>query len=60
MARILGGIKLDPPLISGLVERWRPVIHTFHLPCDKCPITLEDVGLQLYLPVDGEVITGPV
>ncbi|MFQ6650387.1 hypothetical protein Gotur_022119 [Gossypium turneri] len=33
-------------------------MHTFHLPCRKCTITLEDVHLQLGLPVDGSVLTG--
>ncbi|MBA0549879.1 hypothetical protein Golob_020880, partial [Gossypium lobatum] len=60
VARMLGGTKLDPTLISALVERWRPETHTFHLPWGECTITLEDVSLQLGLPVDGEVVTGPV
>ncbi|KAH1056559.1 hypothetical protein J1N35_034624 [Gossypium stocksii] len=55
---ILRGTKLDPPLISALVEIWRPKIHIFYLPYNECTITLEDVGLQLGLPVDGEVVTG--
>ncbi|KAK5818804.1 hypothetical protein PVK06_023749 [Gossypium arboreum] len=35
-------------------------MHTFHLPCGNCTITLEDVRLQLGLPVDGLVVTGSV
>ncbi|KAH1038733.1 hypothetical protein J1N35_040476 [Gossypium stocksii] len=27
VARMLGGTKLDSPLISTLVERWRPKTH---------------------------------
>ncbi|KAH1122140.1 hypothetical protein J1N35_005300 [Gossypium stocksii] len=40
------------------VERWRPETHTFHLPCGECTITLEDVQLQLGLPVDGYTVIG--
>ncbi|MFQ6671314.1 hypothetical protein Gotur_035899 [Gossypium turneri] len=54
------GCKLDPKLISALVERWRPETHTFHLSCGECTITLEDVHLQLGLPVDGSVVTGSI
>ncbi|KAG8481319.1 hypothetical protein CXB51_026163 [Gossypium anomalum] len=32
--------------------------HTFHLPFGECTITLEDVALQLGVPMDGPVITG--
>ncbi|MBA0850509.1 hypothetical protein Goshw_000423 [Gossypium schwendimanii] len=32
-------------------------MHTFHIPCEECTITLEDVQLQLELPVDGFVLT---
>ncbi|KAH1064809.1 hypothetical protein J1N35_029796 [Gossypium stocksii] len=33
-------------------------MHTFHLLCGECTITLEDVQLQLGLPVDGYVVIG--
>ncbi|KAA3453252.1 serine/threonine-protein phosphatase 7 long form-like protein [Gossypium australe] len=55
---ILRGCKLDPKLINALVERWRPETHTFHPLYDECTVTLEDVALQLDLPVDGPVIMG--
>ncbi|MFQ6636676.1 hypothetical protein Gotur_013274 [Gossypium turneri] len=58
MATIGRGYKLDPKLISALIERWRPKTHTFHLPCRECTITLENVQLQLRLPVDGSALTG--
>ncbi|KAK5770878.1 hypothetical protein PVK06_047035 [Gossypium arboreum] len=54
------GCKLDPKLINALIERWRPETHTFHLPCEECTIILEDVHLQLGLPVDGDAVTGSV
>ncbi|KAK5802646.1 hypothetical protein PVK06_030257 [Gossypium arboreum] len=60
VAMIDRGCKLDPKLISALIERWRLETHTFHLPCGECTITLEDVHLQLGLPVDGDVVTGSV
>ncbi|KAA3455992.1 serine/threonine-protein phosphatase 7 long form-like protein [Gossypium australe] len=54
------GCKLDPKLVSVLVERWRHETHTFYIPCGKCTITLEDVHLQLGLPMDGSVVTESV
>ncbi|KAH1097095.1 hypothetical protein J1N35_014016 [Gossypium stocksii] len=55
---MLGGCKLDPTIISALVERWRLETHTFHFSCDECTIILKDEALQLGLPMDGPVITG--
>ncbi|MBA0570209.1 hypothetical protein Golob_003889 [Gossypium lobatum] len=52
-ANIGRGYKLDPKLINVFIERWRPETHTFHLSCEGCTITLEDVQLQLRLSVDG-------
>ncbi|MBA0660363.1 hypothetical protein Goklo_012386, partial [Gossypium klotzschianum] len=57
---MLGETKLVPLFISALVKRWRLEMHTFHLPCRECIITLEDISLQLDLPIDGDVVTGPV
>ncbi|XP_016752314.1 protein MAINTENANCE OF MERISTEMS-like [Gossypium hirsutum] len=47
---------LQYDLISALVEHWRSETYTFHLPCGECIITLEDVELQLELPIDRSVV----
>nr|XP_025611971.1 uncharacterized protein LOC112705352 [Arachis hypogaea] len=44
--------RLDEPL----VERWRPKMHTFHMPFGECTITLQDVTYQLGLPIDGQYV----
>ncbi|KAJ3688951.1 hypothetical protein LUZ61_018115 [Rhynchospora tenuis] len=54
----LGSMRIDWPLITALVERWRRETHTFHLPIGEMTPTLEDVCYLLGLPVDGEPITG--
>ncbi|MBA0725602.1 hypothetical protein Golax_022173, partial [Gossypium laxum] len=40
--------------------RWRSKTQTFHLSCGECTITLEDISLQLSLPVDGDAVMGPI
>ncbi|XP_040940167.1 protein MAINTENANCE OF MERISTEMS-like [Gossypium hirsutum] len=57
-AALIRTFDLRYDLISALVERWRPETHTLHLPCGECTITLEDMALQLGLPIEGYVVTG--
>ncbi|KAG9450527.1 hypothetical protein H6P81_010492 [Aristolochia fimbriata] len=38
-------LRLDKPLITALVERWRSETNTFHLTNGEMTITLEDVAL---------------
>jgi len=47
-------------LISSLLERWRSETHTFHFPHGETTVTLEDVVVLLDLPIDGDVVTGPI
>ncbi|QHO49030.1 uncharacterized protein DS421_1g10430 [Arachis hypogaea] len=50
--------RLDEPLVSVFVKRWRPETHTFHMPFGECTITLQDVAYQLGLAVDGRYVSG--
>ena len=54
----LGHIMIDWPLITCLVERWRPETHTFHVPIGEMTITLQDVAIILGLSIDGPAVTG--
>ena len=51
-------IKIDPALLAGLVERWRPETHSFHLPVGEMTITLQDVSCLWALPIMGLPVTG--
>ena len=53
-------INVDPSLLGGLMERWRPETHTFHLPVGEMTVTLQDVSCLWGLPIRGEPVTGLV
>ncbi|MFQ6662952.1 hypothetical protein Gotur_030640 [Gossypium turneri] len=57
-AALIRTFDLGYDLLSALVERWRLKTHTFHFSCGECTVTLEDVAMQLGLPIDGSPVTG--
>ncbi|QHO11723.1 uncharacterized protein DS421_15g500650 [Arachis hypogaea] len=56
----LRDFTFDYSLISALVERWRPEMHTFHLPWGEATITLQDVAYHLGLRAHGNPVGGGV
>src|SRR6266540_3204175 len=50
--------NLDRSLLTALIDRWRPEMHTFHLPCEEMALTLQDVAYLLGLPLVGDAV-GP-
>ena len=54
----LGHIMINWPLITCLVERWRPETHTFHVPIGEMTIMLQDVVIILSLRIDKPAVIG--
>lgn len=50
-------ISIDGPLMLAMVDRWRPEVHTFHLPCWDLTVTLQDVAMILGLHIDGDAVS---
>ncbi|MFQ6645497.1 hypothetical protein Gotur_019717 [Gossypium turneri] len=61
---VWSSITVNRKLLEGsgflAYGHYKPGTDTFHLSCGECTITLEDVQLQLRLPVDGSALTGSV
>jgi len=54
----VSNVEINHLMVTALCERWRTQTHTFHMPLGEITITLEDVSLQLGVPIDGEPVTG--
>jgi len=48
--------QFDMSLLAALLDRWRPEMHTFHLPVGEMTPTLQDVAMLLGLPCAGRAI----
>uniref|UniRef100_K3Z0Q7 Aminotransferase-like plant mobile domain-containing protein n=1 Tax=Setaria italica TaxID=4555 RepID=K3Z0Q7_SETIT len=55
---VVGVPSMDGSLLIVMVDRWRPEIHTFHLPFGDMSITMQDVAMILDLPLEGHPVTG--
>lgn len=57
--QVVAGVPpMDGPLLTVMVDRWRPKTHTFHLPFGDMSITMQDVAMILGLPREGHPVTG--
>jgi hypothetical protein len=48
--------RMDEALLTGLVDRWRPETHAFHLPFGKMTVTLKDIAMLTGLPIRGRPV----
>jgi hypothetical protein len=55
-----GMLVFNATTITAMVDRWRPKIHSFHLPCGEITVTLEDGAMILRLSIRGHPVTGHV
>jgi len=53
----VSNVEINHLMVTALCERWRTKTHTFHMPLVETTVTLEDVSLQLGVPIDGEPVT---
>jgi len=54
----VSNMEINHLMVTALCERWRTETHTFHMPLGETTVTLEDVSLQLGMPIDDEPVTG--
>uniref|UniRef100_K3Z039 SWIM-type domain-containing protein n=1 Tax=Setaria italica TaxID=4555 RepID=K3Z039_SETIT len=44
--QVVAGVPpMDGPLLTAMVDRWRPETHTFHLPFGEMTITMQDIAM---------------
>ena len=48
--------RVDRALVTALVERWCQETHTFHLPLGEAIVTLIDVAVLTWVPIEGHVV----
>ena len=53
----VSNMEINHLMVTTLCERWRTETHTFHMPLGETTVTLEDVSLELGVPIDGEPVT---
>jgi len=53
---MISNININHHLITALMERWRTKINTLHLSHVNSIVTIENVTLQLGVPIDSEPI----
>ena len=62
IARLLDldhAFQFDAPLLSALVDHWRPETHTFHFRWGEMTVTLQDVAMLTGLPLRGHAVVPP-
>jgi hypothetical protein len=48
--------RIDEALLAGLVDRWRPEMHTYYLSFSEMTVTLKDVAMLTGLPIRGRPV----
>jgi hypothetical protein len=49
---------MDGPLLSALVDRWRPETQSFHLLCGEMKVSMQDTTMIHGLPLEGLPVNG--